>query len=82
MMELYTSQGARKRGNIVAETLVPEMFPRSAKEETQIQKHVCLASREVGSLLFFPSTPVLTSPQKPTFDLICVYLLISVYTQR
>ena len=29
---------------------------------------------------FSPGTPVFPSPQKPTFDLICVNLLISVYS--
>ena len=37
-----------------------------------------------GSLLcterFSPGTPVFACPQKPTFDLICINLLISVYS--
>ena len=38
------SKGAHKRGNIVEETLFPEMFPRRANEE-QIQKHFCFLKK-------------------------------------
>ena len=36
-------------------------------------------AREYTKEKFFSGTPVFPSPQKPTFDLICVNLLISVF---
>ena len=36
-------------------------------------------AREYTKERFFSGSPVFPSPQKPTFDLICVNLLISVF---
>lgn len=55
IISLPVIKGARKRGNIVAETLFPEMFPSNAKTRKhllrkenvseQIQKHLCFRNK-------------------------------------
>ena len=60
-------------------TRLPTMWPGF---DPQTRRHMWVEF--VGSLLcterFSPGTPVFPSPQKPKFDLICVNLLISLYS--